>query len=155
MEAIFVTAILDGAVLLEGVRVEARGFDGQRVVDDQLGRHHRVDLGRVAALLGDGVTQAGQVDQGGLAEDVVADHARRVPGEVQVALAVDQLFQRRGQARRLAAAHQLFGEHAGGVGQFPPGASLDRLDGRAGVEVVQLGAGQAFTVLAVHLICGP
>ncbi|MCY1358002.1 hypothetical protein D9M69_445180 [compost metagenome] len=155
VEAVLVAAILDGAVLLEGFRVEARGFHGQRVVDDQLGRNHRVDLGRVTALIGDGVAQAGQVDQRGLAEDVVADHACRIPGEVQVALAVDQLFQRGGQVRRLAAAHQLFGQHAGGVRQFFPGASLDLLDGRAGVEVVQLGARQAFTVLAIHLICGP
>ncbi|MNP05728.1 hypothetical protein D3C76_976860 [compost metagenome] len=155
VEAILVAAIFDGAVLVEGIRVEARGFHSQRVVDDQLGRHHRVDLGRVTALVGDGVTQAGQVDQRSLAEDVVADHACRVPGEVQVALAVDQLLQRSGQVRRLAAAHQLLGENAGGVRQFFPGTSLDLFDGRAGVEVVQLCAGQAFTVIAVHLICGP
>jgi hypothetical protein len=61
------------------------------VVDDQLHRHHRVHLGRVAALLGNGVTQAGQVHQRGLAEDVVADHARREPREVALALAFDEL----------------------------------------------------------------
>ncbi len=93
VEAVLVAAVLDGAVLLEGVRVETGGFHGQGVVDDQLGRHHRVDLGRVPALLGDGITQAGQVHQRGLPEDVMADHTRRVPGEIQVALAVDQLLQ--------------------------------------------------------------
>jgi hypothetical protein len=44
-------------------------------------------------LLGDGVAQAGEVDQRGLAEDVVADHAGREPREVEVALALDQLLQ--------------------------------------------------------------
>jgi hypothetical protein len=48
--------------------------------------------GRVAALVGDGVAQAGQVHQRGLAEDVVAHHAGREPREVEVALALDQLL---------------------------------------------------------------
>ncbi|KAF1053120.1 MAG: hypothetical protein GAK43_01589 [Stenotrophomonas maltophilia] len=150
VETVLVAAVFDGAVLLERVRVEARGLDGQRVVDDQLGRHHRVDLGRVTALFGDGIAQAGQVDQRGLPEDVMADHARRVPGEVEVTPTLDQLLQRGVQALRFAAAHQLLGEHARGVGEGIPGAGLDRLDRRAGVEVIQRGAGQAFTVLAVH-----
>ena len=93
VEAVFVAAVLDRAVLLERLRVEAAALDGQRVVDDQLHRHDRVDLRRVAALVGDGVTQAGEVDQRGLAEDVVADHARREPREVEVALALDELLQ--------------------------------------------------------------
>ena len=150
VEAILVAPILDGAVLLEGVGIEARRLDGQGVIDDQLGRHHRVDLGRVTALLGDGIAQAGQVDQCGLAKNVVADHARRVPGKVQVALAVDQLLQRGGQVLRIAAAHQLLGEHARGVGQLAPGANLDRLDRLTSVEVIQCGAGQALAVLAIH-----
>ncbi len=94
VEAVLVAAVLDGAVLGEGLRVVAAAFHRQRVVDDQLHRHHRVDLGRVAALVGDGVAQAGEVDQRGLAEDVVADHARRVPGEVEVARALCELQQR-------------------------------------------------------------
>lgn len=100
VEAVLVAAVLDGAVLGEGLGVVAAAFHRQRVVDDQLHRHHRVDLGRVAALVGDGVAQAGEVDQRGLPEDVMADHPRRVPGEVEVALALDQLAQRSLQSRR-------------------------------------------------------
>lgn len=77
------------------------------MVDDQLHRHHRIDLGRIAALIGDGVAQAGQVHQRGLAQDVVADHARREPGEVAFALAAGDLLQAFVQQRRLAAAHQV------------------------------------------------
>ncbi|MDP1007873.1 hypothetical protein Q6240_32495, partial [Klebsiella pneumoniae] len=77
----------------ERVWVETTGFDGQGVVDDQLGRHHRVNLCRVATLLGDGVAQAGQVYQRRLAQDVVADHPHWEPGEVQVTLALDELAQ--------------------------------------------------------------
>src|SRR5690606_34649160 len=150
VEAILVAAILDGAVLLEGIRVETRCFYGRGEVDDQLGRHNRVDLGRVTALLGDGVAQAGQVDQRGLPENVVADHTCRVPGEVQVTLAIDQLLQRSGKVLRIAATDQLLGKYARGVGQFVPGADLDRLDRLAGIEVIQRSAGQALAVLAVH-----
>ncbi len=72
----------------------------------------------------DGVAQAGQVDQRGLAQDVVADHARREPREIEVALAFDELPQRSVQGRRVAAAHEVFGQHARGVGQRGVGAWL-------------------------------
>ena len=94
VEAVFVATVFDRAVLRERVLVETAVLHGQRVVDDQLHRHDRIDLGRIAALLGDRVAQAGEVHQRGLAEDVVADHARREPREIQVALAFDQLLQR-------------------------------------------------------------
>ncbi|MNE64631.1 hypothetical protein D3C80_1600520 [compost metagenome] len=150
METVLVATILDGAVLGERLRVEARGFHGQRVVDDQLGRHHRVDLGRVTALLGNRIAQAGQVDQCGLTEDIVADHAGRVPREIQVTLALDDLLQRVGQHGRIAAAYQLLGQHTGGVRQLVVGTRLDGFDGRAGVEVVQLGTGQGFAIFSIH-----
>ncbi len=150
VETILVAALLDGTVLLEGIRIEAGVLDGQRVVDDQLGRHHRVDLGRVAALLRDRVTQAGEIDQRGLAEDVMADHARRIPGKVQIALALNDLLERIGQRCRFAAAHQLLGQHAGGIGQLVIGARLNGFNRLAGVEVVKPGAWQRFAVFCIH-----
>ena len=109
MEAVFVAAVFNGAVFGEGVGVEAAAFDGQRVVDDQLHWHDWVDLGGVAALVGDGVTQAGEVHQCGLAEDVVADHAGGEPGEVEVAFAFDQLLEGIGERGGVAAADQILG----------------------------------------------
>ena len=150
VEAVFVATVFDRAVLRERVRIETAAFDRQRVVDHQLRRHHRVDQRRVAALRGDRIAQAGQVDQRGLAEDVVADHARREPRKIQVALALDDLPQRRGQHRRLAAAHEVLGQHARRVRQLVVGAGLDRVDGGARVEEIELGAGQAFAVCSVH-----
>ena len=41
VEAVLVATILDRAVLRERVRIEAAALDRQRVVDDQLHRHHR------------------------------------------------------------------------------------------------------------------
>ncbi|MCY1262184.1 hypothetical protein D9M70_104640 [compost metagenome] len=150
VETVFVATVFDGAVLLERFRIEATALDGQGVVDDQLGRHHRVHLRRITALQGDGVTQAGEVDQRGLAENVVAHHAGREPREVEVALALDELLQGFGERGRVAATHKVFRQYTGGVRQGVVGARLDRLDRCADIEVIQVAAGQRFTKLCVH-----
>ncbi|MNL15030.1 hypothetical protein D3C87_1359940 [compost metagenome] len=136
IETVFVAAVFDGPVLGEGVGVETAAFDGQRMVDHQLRGHHRVDQRRVAALGRDGVAQAGQVDQSRLTQDVMTDDARGEPWEIEVAAAFDELAQRGIQCRRVAAAHEVFGQHARGVGQGGVGAWLDRIDGGTRVEVV-------------------
>ncbi|VVO42412.1 hypothetical protein PS708_05995 [Pseudomonas fluorescens] len=150
VETVFVATVFNGAVFFERVRVKTTGFDGQGVVDDQLGWHHRVHLRRVTALQGNGIAQTGEVDQGGLAEDVVAHHTRREPREVEVALALDQLAQGRVEGGRVAATHQVFREHAGGVRQRGVGAGTDCINCRAGVEVIQAAAGKRFAEFSVH-----
>ena len=105
---------------------------------------------RIAALGGDRVAQAGEVDERGLAENVVAHHARRKPREIEVALALDDLPERSGQRGRVAAAHEVLGQHARGVRQRVVGAGLDRVDRGARVEEIELGAGQGFAVCSVH-----
>ena len=91
VETVFVAAFFDVTVFLERVRIETAAFNGQRVVDDQLGLYHRVYFRRVTAFGRDGVTQAGQIHQRGLAENVVAHHTGRIPGKIQVTFALDQL----------------------------------------------------------------
>ncbi len=112
VEAVLVATLLDGAILGEGVLVEAGVLHRQRVVDDQLGRHHRIDLGRVTAALGDGIAQAGQVDQRGLTEDVMAHDARGIPGEIEITPPFDQLHEAVTQLIRRAATHQVLGQYA-------------------------------------------
>jgi hypothetical protein len=56
-------------------RPEAVHLDA--VVDDQIGRDERVDLGRVAAQLGHGVTHDREVDDGRDAREVLEDDPRR------------------------------------------------------------------------------
>ncbi|CAB5719537.1 Uncharacterised protein [Delftia tsuruhatensis] len=150
VEAVLVAAVLDGAVPGKGVGIGAAALHGQRMVDDELDRHDGVDLGGVAALLGDGVAQAGQVHEGGLAQDVVADHAHGEPGEVDVAAALDELAQVVVQMGGIGTAHEVLGVDARGIGQAGPGAGLQGIDGGARVDVVQIGAGQGFLVLGVH-----
>ncbi len=150
VEAVGVAALLDLAVAVEGGRVGTVVLHRQRVVDDQLHRHHRVHLRRIAALLGDRVTQPGQVDQRGLAQDVVADHAGGEPREVQVAAALHQLAQVGVDPLRLGAADDVLGVHPRRVGQAVPGARLQAVHRLAGIEVVELGAGERLAVLGIH-----
>ncbi|MNP02898.1 hypothetical protein D3C76_947630 [compost metagenome] len=150
VEAILVAAILDGAVLGKGVRVEAAALHGQGVVDDKLHRHHWVHLGGIPPLIGDGIAQASEIHQGGLAQDVVAHHPGREPGEVAIALVVDDLAEALAEDGRIAPAHQVLGMHAGGVGEPVPGAGGDGVHRLPGVEVVKLCAGQGLAILSVY-----
>ncbi len=50
--------------------------DLDRVVDDQVGRHERIDLGRIAAQVGHGVAHHGQVHDGRDPGEVLEDHPR-------------------------------------------------------------------------------
>jgi hypothetical protein len=49
------------------------------VIDDQLRRHHRIDLRRIAALVRNRIPQTREIDQRRLAENVMSHHARREP----------------------------------------------------------------------------
>ena len=150
VKAVLVAAVFDGAVSGEGLRVIAAAFHGQRVVDDQLHRHHRVHLRRVAAHVGDRVAQAGQVHQRGLAQDVMADHAHGKPREIQVATAFDQLAQVVVAACGIGTAHDVLGMHARGVRQRGPSAGLQGIDRGARVEVVERGARERGAEFGIH-----
>ena len=150
VETVVVAAVFDGTVLLERVLLETCVLDGQGVVHDQLGGNDRVDLGGIPAFLGNGIAQAGQVHQRGLAQDVVAYDTGRIPREVQIPLTLDQLLEGIGQHRRITAANQLLGQDTGGVREFVVGTGLDVFDRLAGVEVVQVGARELFAVFSVH-----
>ena len=144
-----VPPVFDGPVLLEGLRIEPAALHGQRMVHDQLHGHDGVDRSRVTALLGNRIAQAGQIDQRGLAQDVVAHHARREPGEVALALAMDYLAEALAEDGRIAPTHQVLGMDAGGVGEPVPGAGGDGVHRLPGVEVVKLCAGQGLAILRV------
>jgi hypothetical protein len=75
-----------------------------------------------------------------------------VPGtrEVEIALALDELAEVRVDARGIGAAHDVLGVHARRVRQRVPSAGLDRFDGGARVEPVELRARERFAVVLVH-----
>ena len=70
--ALAVALVLAGDVEGEGA-VVAEAIDLHRVVDDQVGRHQRVDARRVPAEGGHRIAHGGQVDDGGHAGEVLED----------------------------------------------------------------------------------
>ncbi len=92
--ALHVAVIFDLDILLECLGM-AEFVDHDRVVDDQIDRHERIDLAGVAAELGDGVAHRGQIDHAGHAGEILQQHARRsildlAAGFGRVLLPVDQ-----------------------------------------------------------------
>ena len=152
VETVFVTTVFNIAVFLEGIGVEAAAFYGQRVVDNQLGLHHGVYFGRIAAFVGNRIAQAGQIHQRGLAENIVTHYARGKPRKVDFLLALNQLREpgiERGLVDIVGAVYQVFRQNAAGVGQGVVAAGGDGLAGGAGIVVFEIGAGQGFEILGV------
>ncbi|CRZ92614.1 Uncharacterised protein [Vibrio cholerae] len=111
VEAIFVASVFHRTVFLKRIRIAAGIFHRQRVIDNQLSLDHRIDLRGVAALFGNRITQACQINQRGLAENIVAHHARGIPREIKIAFTLDNLQQTFAQLFRWAAANQVFGQN--------------------------------------------
>ena len=79
--ALLVALVLDLDVLLEGVG-RAEEIDLHGMVDDEVDRHQRVDLGGVAAQPLHGVAHGGKVDDGRHAGEVLHQHAGRPIGDL-------------------------------------------------------------------------
>ena len=88
--ALAVALIFQIDVLLERLG-GAELIHDNRMVDDQIDRHQRVDAGGLAAELGDGVAHGGQIDHGGNAREILHQHAGGAEGDLLLGLAlVDQ-----------------------------------------------------------------
>ena len=92
------------------------------MVDDQLGGRERVDPGRVAAELDDGLAHGGQVDDAGHAGEVLHDHARRRELDLGVGLGV--------RVPRRERAHVVGGDVGAVLGAQQVLRSTFRLNGR-------------------------
>ena len=101
VETVFVTPVFDFAVFAEGIGVVAAAFNGQRVVDDELGLHHRIHFGRIAAFFSNRIAQACQIHQRCLTQNIVTHHARRIPREVDFLFSLNQLTQPALQRRQV------------------------------------------------------
>ena len=82
-ERVALLVALELALGVDAERVAgAEGVDLDGVVDDQLGRHERVDLGRLAPVVGHRVAHGGEVDDGGDAREVLHHHAGGREGDL-------------------------------------------------------------------------
>ena len=64
--------------------VAAEKIDHHRMIDDEIDRHQRIDLFRIAAQHLHGVAHGGEIDHGGDAGEILHQHARRPERELAV-----------------------------------------------------------------------
>jgi len=82
-EGVALDVALELALGVAGERVAgAEDVDLDRVVDDQLGGHERVDLLRIATEFGDRVAHRREVDDPGHAGEILHQHAGRREGDL-------------------------------------------------------------------------
>ena len=91
VKTVFITTVFNGTVFLKSIRIKSAVFHSQRMIDNELSWHHRIDFRRVATLLGNGITQACKIDQSGLSQNIVTHHTGRIPREIQILTTFDNL----------------------------------------------------------------
>ena len=85
--ALLVALIFELDVAGEGHR-RAELVDDDGMVDDEIDRHQRIDLLRVAAERGHGVAHRGEIDHRRHAGEILHQHARRAVGDLDAGLAL-------------------------------------------------------------------
>ena len=127
-----IAVVFDLDVFFEGLGM-AEFVHHHRVVDHQIDRHQRIDLGGVAAQLGDGITHRGKVDHAGHASKILQQHAGRaildfVRRFAGVLLPVDHGLNVGGGDSEAAIleAEQIFQQHLHAEGQAADVAQLGR-----------------------------
>ena len=121
--ALLVALIFELDVAGEGHR-RAELVDDDRMVDDEVDRHQRVDLLRVAAERGHGVAHRGEVDHRRHAGEVLHQHAGRAVGDLDAGLALvgqpagDGLDVVLGDRAAVLVAQQVLEQHLHRIGQL-------------------------------------
>jgi hypothetical protein len=111
-------------------------FDGKGMIDNQLGWDHRVHLGRIPTAGGDGIPEAGEVNQGGLAQNVMTHNPGWIPGKIKIAFAFNQLQQCGIDEVWVATSNKIFSEDFRRIRQLAIATRYQRLNRRFCVEVV-------------------
>ncbi len=117
-------------------RIGAVLVDLDRVIDDEIGGHERVDPGGIAAHLRHGIAHRGEVDNAGNAGEVLEDHARRHERQLRLAglgriprgKRADVIGGHEVRVRRRSAQHVLE-QHLHGVGQACQVGGAGRVEG--------------------------
>ena len=82
-----VAAIFEIDIGLEGLAVAER-IDDDRMIDDKIDRHQRIDLLRIAAKIRHGVAHRGQIDDGGHAGEILHQDPGRTKRDLAFVLAL-------------------------------------------------------------------
>ena len=140
--ALFIALVFELDIAGERQR-RAEFVDDHRMVDDQVDRHQRIDLLRIAAERCHGVAHRRQVDDRRHAGEVLHQHARRAIGDLDAGGALvgepagDRLDAFLGDRAAVLVAQQVFEQHLHRIGQLgdPRQPVLLRLD-QAEIDVL-------------------
>ena len=121
--ALLVALVFELDVAGEGHR-RAELVDDDRVVDDEVDRHQRIDLLRIAAERRHGVAHGGEIDDGRNAGEILHQHARRAVGDLDAGRALvgepagDRLDAFLGDRAAVLVAQQVLEQHLHRIGQL-------------------------------------
>ena len=152
VETVFVASVFDFAVFAEGIRIVTAAFNGQRVVNDKLGLHHRIHFGRIAAFFCNCIAQACQIHQRCLTQNIMTHHACRIPREVDFLFSLNQLAQpalQRRQVDFVCTVDQVLSQDTACVRQLVVRAWFDVFTRLTRVIIFQIRTGQSFAVALV------
>ena len=97
--------------------------DDDRMVDDEIDRHQRIDLLRIAAERDESVAHRREIDDGRHAGEILHQHARRAEGDLTLGLALlgqpfgEALDMLLGDRAAVLVAQQILEQHAQRIGQ--------------------------------------
>ena len=121
--ALLVALIFELDIAGEGHR-RAEFVDDDRMVDDEVDRHQRVDLLRIAAERGHGVAHRGEIDHRRNAGEILHQHAGRAIGDLDAGGALvgqpagDRLDRFLGDGAAVLVAQQVLQQHLHRIGQL-------------------------------------
>ena len=121
--ALLVALVFELDIAGEGHR-RAELVDDDRMVDDQIDRHQRVDLLRIAAERRHGVAHRGEVDHRRNAGEILHQHAGRAIGDLDAGRALvgqpagDRLDALLGDRAAVLVAQQVLEQHLHRIGQL-------------------------------------
>ena len=141
--ALAVARVFERDVIGQSFR-RAEFIDDDRVIDDEIDRHQRIDLRRIAAELGHAVAHRGEIDDGRNAGEILHQHASRPEADFlfSLALVVEPFGHRRdiglGDRTPVLVAQKVFEQNLHRVGEL-----------RDAGEAVGLGIGQRIVNVAL------
>ena len=132
-----IAGVFEVHIVFIGGRV-AEFIDHDRVIDDQVDRHQRIDLLRVAAQLGHRIAHGGQIDDAGHAGEILHQHARRAIVDFVIRLAGTQPRDQRLEigdrdCRAIFKTQQIFEQY---LHRIREPADVAELFGRSGEAVI-------------------
>ena len=92
MKTVGIAAFFHRTIFSERIFIKTAKLHRQRMINNQLRFHHRIDFMRITTSGSNGITQTSQIHQSRLPQNIVAHHTIRIPSKIFRILLQRQLF---------------------------------------------------------------